>query len=242
MIYATLEALLFGGLLELRASYPAERWWTVPAIAINCVAVYLSLTRILWLACLLVLGLHLIWRRSKWIWALPVLPVIAVLFAPGPVRDRIAQSFQPGYYSNAERLQMWRVGWKMIQEKPLTGVGPGRVQELYKKYLAPEEPVPAYHGHLHNNALQLAAQFGLPILGAALVFLAALLRDLLHAYRCASDHESRFLCRSALLGITGYVAVGMMEYTYGHALGLILLCFVALAPLISARAGQELAT
>jgi O-antigen ligase len=112
------------------------------------------------------------------------------------------------------------------------GVGPGRVEGLYTSYLEKDEPVPAYRGHLHDNALQLAAQFGLPVLGAAILWLAFLFRDLMQAWRTAQSRECRFLLRSAFLGITGYLIAGVTEYTYGHALGLILFCFVAISPLI----------
>jgi hypothetical protein len=53
MVYATVEVLVFGALLEFSAAYPEERRWLTPALAINCLAVLLSLTRSLWLAGLL---------------------------------------------------------------------------------------------------------------------------------------------------------------------------------------------
>jgi O-antigen ligase len=240
MVYSTVEVLVFGALLEFRAAYPEERRWATPALAVNCVAILLSLTRSLWLGCLVLLGLHVIYRRSKrayakWTWAVAAALVLLILLALRPIRNRIVESVQPDYYSNAERLQMWRVGWKMIREQPVFGVGPGRVEELYARYLSPGEPVPAYHGHLHNNGLQLAAQFGIPVLGAAVLCLSVLLKDLMQSYQRAPDHDARFLCRSGLLGVAGFLTVGMMDYTYGHSLGLILLGFVALAPLTPAR-------
>ena len=167
MIYSTVEVLVFGALLEFGSNYPAHRRWTMPALAIHVVAIGMSLTRALWLACFLLLSAHLILRRSKGIWALVLAPATAFLLAPGPFRTRISESLQRDYYSNAERAQMWEVGWRMIRERPFTGVGAGRVAQLYTSYLSPGAPVPAYHGHLHNNALQLAAQFGLPVLLAA---------------------------------------------------------------------------
>lgn len=233
MIYATLEVLVFGALLEFRASYPEERRWSSPALAAHCVAIVLSLTRMLWIGALLLFGLHLVWRRSKAVWLILAIPALIFLMAPGPVRDRVTQSFQPDYYSNAERVQMWRVGWRMIREQPVFGVGPGQVDKLYLQYLSPADPVPAYHGHLHNNALQLAAQFGIPILIAAILCLAVLFRDLFVACRRAHDRESLFLCNASLLGTIGFLVAGMTDYTYGHSLGLILLSFVALSPLLN---------
>jgi O-antigen ligase len=126
---------------------------------------------------------------------------------------------------------MLRVGWKMIRQNPLTGVGAGRIDELYTKYLSPSDPVPAYHGHLHNNLVQLAAEFGLPVTIAALFFVVVLFRDLRARCRLAIDREQQFLCRTSLLGLMGFAVAGLFDYTYGHSLGLILLFFVVLSPL-----------
>ena len=134
---------------------------------------------------------------------------------------------------------MWEVGWRMIRERPFTGVGAGRVAQLYTSYLSPGAPVPAYHGHLHNNALQLAAQFGLPVLLAALCCCAVLLRDLAQRCRQADGRDSRFVCRAALMGAAGFLLTGMTDYTYGHALGLILSSFVVLSPLLRPGAGPH---
>ena len=125
---------------------------------------------------------------------------------------------------------MWRVGWSMIREHPVFGVGPGRVEELYTQYLPPGEPVPAYHGHLHNNAIELAAEFGLVTLGAAILFVAIIVRDLARCLRRAQTDDERLLCRAGLLALTGFLIVGLMDYTYGHSLGLILLSFATLSP------------
>jgi hypothetical protein len=77
----------------------------------------------------------------------------------------------------------------------------------------------------------LAAEFGLPVVGAAFLFTAILVVDLRRQCRIAFDRDQEFLCRTALLGLAGFVAAGMFDYTYGHSLGLILLAFVVLSPL-----------
>jgi O-antigen ligase len=149
------------------------------------------------------------------------------------VRFRLTGALRPAYYSNAERLQMLGVGAKMVRDRPLTGIGPGRVDGLYTSYLSAEDPIPAYHGHLHNNLFQLAAEFGLPVVVAAGLFVVVLVKHVREKLRTAPDREAQFLCRAALLGLAGFLAAGMFEYTYGHSLGLILLSFTTLAPLIS---------
>jgi putative inorganic carbon (hco3(-)) transporter len=196
------------------------------------VAVLLSLTRMAWLTCMLMLAVDLVWRRSKWIWAIPALPLALYMLAPGAVRLRVTESIKPTYYSNSERVQMLKVGWRMVRAHPLLGVGPGRVESTYTSYLLPDEPVPAYHGHLHNNAAQIAAQFGIPVAIAALLFVMVLFRDLLRALKEAVDRDDRFIARAALLALGGFIVAGFFEYTYGHSLGLILLSFAAMSPLL----------
>ncbi len=240
MVYGTVEILVVASLLSFWSLYPEERsrWW--PVVAINGAAIIVSLTRMAWITCLLMLGVELIWRRSKWIWGLPVLPMILFFLVPLPVRERITQSIRPSYYSNLERIEMLRVGWKMIEEHPLVGVGPGRIDKLYTSYLSPQDPVPAYHGHLHNNTVELAAEFGIPVVLAAFLFVAALYRDLLKASRSARGREEVFASRTAILALTGYLGAGLFEYTYGHSLGLILLSFAALCPLIPSASREAL--
>ncbi len=232
MVFGTVEILVVAGFLGFWSLYPEEhrRWW--PVALINGLAILFSLTRMAWITCFLLLVVELAWRRSKWLWVLPLVPLGLYVIAPGPVRLRLNESLRPDFYSNAERVQMLRVGWKMIKERPLTGVGPGRVEALYRSYLTSGEPVPAYHGHLHNNAIQLAAEFGIPVALAAMLTLGVLFLDLAKASRAAISREAKFTCRAGLLGLFGFVISGMFDYTYGHSLGLILLGFVVLSPLL----------
>jgi lipopolysaccharide/colanic/teichoic acid biosynthesis glycosyltransferase/O-antigen ligase len=238
MVYATVEILVFAALLQLWHFYPEDRWWLFPVCIIHSVAIIFSLTRMLWICCLLVLAAHFVWTKSRWVWAVPAIPILIFFLAPSAVRSRVTDSAQPEYYSNAERLQMLHVGWQMIREKPWTGVGPGRVDALYTNYLSSGDPIPAYHGHLHNNLVQLGAQFGLPVVAAALVFFAVLLRDLRKRYKVASDRNEEFLCRTSLLSVAGFVVAGIFDYTYGHSLGLTLLTFAVLSPLAGSPAVQ----
>ena len=231
MVYGTVEIVVFAGLLEQWHFFPEKRPWLWAVFAINAIAMVLSMTRMVWICALLLLGVHLARRRSRWLWAVPAIPCVLFLLAPTPIRARVRDSMDPDYYSNAERLQMMRVGLKMVRENPLFGLGPGRVDGMYATYLAPGDPLPAYHGHLHNNIVQLAAECGLPVVGAAVVFIMILVRDLKERSRNALDRDQEFLCRAALLALFGFVAAGMCDYTYGHSLGLSLLSFAVLSPL-----------
>lgn len=235
MVYSSVELTVFAGLLSFWAFYPHERkrWW--PVFALNLAAIALSLTRSLWFVCWLLMGIELVRRRSKWLWLLAALPLLLYLAAPGAIRARIRGSLDPNFYPNQERIEMLRVGWRMIKKHPVTGVGPGRAGELYLQYLKPHAPIPRYHGHLHNNLVQIAATFGLPVALAAILLVLALYRDLFAAFRAARVQEDKFCCLTSLLAFTGFLLAGFFDYNYGHSLGLILLSFAVLSPLLSRR-------
>jgi O-antigen ligase len=232
MVYATVEIVVVAGLIAFWSAYPRQRfrWW--PIVAVHAIALVLSLTRMAWITCLLLVAINLIWRRSKWIWALPLFPVLLYIVAPESVQTRVLKISDLTYYSNSERLQMLAVGWKMVSEYPLTGVGPGRVDSLYESYLEQGDPVPSWHGHLHNNLMQTAAQFGIPVTLAAMVFVAVALRDLIKARKCVTGPDGRFLTETALLSMIGFLFAGMFEYTWGHSLGLIMIAFAFVPALI----------
>jgi O-antigen ligase len=231
MVYGTVEIVVVAGLIGFWSAYATQRRRLGLLVAINAVAIVLSLTRMTWLTCLLLLAIALWWRRSKWILALPAIPLALYLVAPEAVRSRAAKFVDFSYYSNAERFQMLKVGWRMLQDHPFTGVGPGRVDQLYESYLESGDPVPAYHGHLHNNLAQIAAQFGFPGGLAALAFAVCAFLDLLRAKRAAANPDTRFLTDTALLAFIGFVFAGLFEYTYGHSLGLIMIAFAVLPAL-----------
>jgi O-antigen ligase len=158
---------------------------------------------------------------------------VALYFvAPGAIGSRLRDSVRTDYYSKFERVQMLRVGWSMIKQHPIAGVGAGQIEKQYTRYLAPHDPIPAYHGHLHNNLVQVAAESGLPVASAALLLCVILFVDIGRAFRAAATLENQFSSLAALLALSGFLVAGFFDYTYGHSLGLILLAFAVIPALL----------
>ena len=235
MVYATVEITVVAALIAFWSAFPGQhrRWW--PVALVHVVAVILSLTRMAWITCLLLLAINLVWRRSRWIWVLPVIPFLFYFAAPESIRSRLSKTADLTYYSNSERLQMLSVGWRMVSDHPLTGIGPGRVEGLYESYLKDGEAIPKYHGHLHNNVTQIAAQFGILVLLAAGAFVIVAFRDLIQARKKATGPDGRFLTETALLSLVGFIFAGLFEYTWGHSLGLIMITFAFVPALIPSK-------
>ncbi|HYM10609.1 MAG TPA: O-antigen ligase family protein, partial [Bryobacterales bacterium] len=143
-----------------------------------------SFTRSIWLATAAA-ATYLVWQwRKKLLLAAPLVVAAALAAGPGAFQRRVESIFgASGDRSIAARKIMWRTGWRMIEARPLVGVGPGRVGAEFRHFLPPDvDGLPAaYYGHLHNLYIQYAAERGTPALAAALWMLALILRDHLRA-------------------------------------------------------------
>ncbi len=101
---------------------------------------------------------------------------------PESIRERLGQTTegvglegeqQSLDRSSAYRLILWRAAFRMIRERPLTGVGLGQFSSVVGQYtevtLSKEDPNDA-----HNAFILIAAEMGLPALATALTLLLAL--------------------------------------------------------------------
>jgi len=102
---------------------------------------------------------------------------------PSSIRERLGQTTEGGAgldgerqsldKSSAYRLILWKAAFRMIRERPLTGVGLGQFSSVVPYYtevtLSKEDPNDA-----HNAFILIAAEMGLPALTAAVVLLAVL--------------------------------------------------------------------
>ncbi len=145
------------------------------------VALAVTYTRNAWLGfaagCVLLLAL----LRPR---VTPIFLLMLVLggaFAPGELRGRLLSSFDPGHVHNRQRVLMWKTGWRMLSENPLTGVGDRNLAELYQSYHEGEDV--EVKGHLHSNYVMFGALWGWPGLILTLAFLFALFSRLWQRWR-----------------------------------------------------------
>ena len=106
----------------------------------------------------------------------------------------------------------------MIADHPLLGVGPGEVRTWYQHYRRPEAVRPST-GHLHNSAIQIAAERGLPALIAWMWLWVVFFRE---GWRILgrTDRESpmrRALVCASLAGAAGFLVAGLFEHNFGDA-------------------------
>jgi O-antigen ligase len=202
------------------------RLWPALVLPALVVALALTLTRSAWVGACAGLAVLFILRDLRLLALLPVVAALFVAFAPATVTNRVYSMFNLNDPSNRDRLAMMRSGSQMIQDDPLTGVGPNMVGALYTQYRDPMA-VNAMNPHLHNVPLQIAAERGLPALAAWLWFLVVLVRDLWRLSR-RSAHPS--LARAGLAAVVSMLGAGLFEYNFGDSEFLMLLLVLVTLP------------
>jgi O-antigen ligase len=225
------ERLFVAGLAAVGAWMALSRGpWPGPAtgttIALTLVpvaswALVVSRTRNAWLGALVGLAVVAILRAPKLLWGLAAAVGIVLVLRPAPVVGRLTV-VDP---SSVDRYYMWQAGIDMIRDKPVFGQGPGRILAVYPEYRWPQAPN-ALQPHLHDNALQIAAERGLPCLAWWLWFVAAAMGDAWREVRGGGGWPAV----AALAFLAAFMAAGLFEYNFGDSEILMFTLLVAALP------------
>ncbi|MFV2071910.1 MAG: O-antigen ligase family protein [Thermoanaerobaculales bacterium] len=188
--------------------------WTAPATLLGAGTLALSLTRGAWVGFAVAIALMAVLSSSRILLLVPLAAVILLLAMPRAVVERAVSIVDLDQPSVQERVFMLRAGIRMVRDHPILGVGPGMVQPAYANYR--ETEAPARVPHLHNNAMQIAAERGLVGLAA---YLGILLVFAVHVWRALRlpNQVSRPAIIGCLLAVVGVTVAGVFEYNWGDA-------------------------
>jgi O-antigen ligase len=223
-IYMTFGGVLFLGVLfflAYLANVPWRRaWWMLPSAAVTVAALAFTYSRNAWLGLAAgALGLVLTARRTLPIFAVvAAVLVVGAMAMPGQIAERARSVVNLEDQTLRDRVAMWRAGLSMVAEHPLLGVGPGEVRTWYQHYRRPEA-IRQSTGHLHNSPIQVAAERGLPALGAWLWFWIVFFREgwrILGRVGRESPVRRALVCAS-LAGVAGFLVAGLFEHNFGDA-------------------------
>jgi O-antigen ligase len=190
------------------------------ALPLGSLALLLSQTRNAWLGALAGLATVAVLRAPRTLWLLAGAMLAVLVARPATVMNRLTLEDD----SSRDRYYMWQAGIDMVLDKPVFGQGPGMILATYPTYRWSEAPNPRAP-HLHDNALQIAAERGLPCLVFWLWWVAAAMAD---AWR-----EARRGAPSAVGALGVLVAVmvaGLFEYNFGDSEVLMFVLLVASLP------------
>ena len=203
-----------------------DRTWSALVMPALLVALALTLTRSAWVGTCVGLSLLLVLKDFRLLAALPVLAALFFGFAPPQVTDRLYSTFDLQDPTNRDRLAMARTGVRIIQDYPLTGVGPNMVQEVYVDY-RDANAVQITNPHLHNVPMQIAAERGLPALALWLWFV---LSVVVSSFRRLQTTTYKSLPAGGLAALAAMLAAGLFEYNFGDSEFLMMLLVIITLP------------
>ncbi len=202
------------------------------ALVASSWALVISRTRSAWLGALAGLAIVAILRAPRTLWLLGAALALLAAVRPQTVMDRLTVTDA----SSVDRYYMWQAGIDMIRDKPVFGQGPGTILSRYPLYRWPQAPN-TQAPHLHDNALQIAAERGLPCLGFWIWWVASVLGDSWREWRKAGS-RGRWAAGASLAIVAAMMVAGLFEYNFGDSEVLLFVLAMAALPYAVRRERQ----
>lgn len=207
------------------------RSWPALVMPALVVALVVTFTRNAWVGVLAGTALLFALRDFRLLALLPVAVALVFAFAPERLTDRMVSMFDLRDPSNRDRLAMTRTAGAIIRDRPLTGVGPNMIPQVYARY-RDKDAFNETSLHLHNVPLQIAAERGLPALAAWLWFVAAAAITLLKQFRRGIEAP---LAAGGLAALAAMLTAGLFEHNFGDSEFLMLFLVIITLPCAAAR-------
>jgi len=207
-----------------------HRAWAALVLPALLLALGFTFTRSAWVGACVGIGILSLMRDFRLLGLLPIALGAFLIVAPSNLTTRLYSTFSLKDPSNVDRVAMMKSGWRIIEDDPLTGVGPNMIIQVYPHY-RDKTAVNQLNPHLHNVPLQIAAERGIPALLVWLWFIVTLARDFFK--RRTSAFPS--LSNAGLAAIGAMLAAGLFEYNFGDSEFLMLFLVLVTLPYAAER-------
>ena len=138
---------------------PMQRWVCV-SIGIISLCLFLTLTRQAWFGFLTGSSFLIFYWRKKILLLLPVIVLIVYIASPLTAQKRIQDMFSGEDVTFGMRVTLWKGGWEVFKDYPLTGCGFKCMDLIYSQYPDPTGVIQHLRG-MHNNFMQLLMDTGI---------------------------------------------------------------------------------
>jgi len=118
--------------------------------------------------------------------------------------------------SNLERINRWRSAYRMYEERPVFGWGPGTYQFVYAPFQRSEDyTIITTHfgdlGNAHSEYIGPLSESGLPGMLSFIALALAVLATGVKLYKKAPDREMRLIALGLTLGFITYLTHGLLN-------------------------------
>lgn len=118
--------------------------------------------------------------------------------------------------SNLERVNRWVCAYRMFEDKPILGFGPGTYQFVYDRYQTPEfmtriSTHKGDRGNAHSEYLTYLSELGLPGLVVFILIVLSVLNLGVRLYHYSFSVEERNMIIIAILGLVTFFVHGLFN-------------------------------
>jgi putative inorganic carbon (hco3(-)) transporter len=118
--------------------------------------------------------------------------------------------------SNLERINRWRAAFRMFEERPIMGWGPGTYQFVYAPFQRSEDyTIITTHfgdmGNAHSEYIGPLAESGMPGMLAFLCLALAVIATGVRLYKKAATRELKLMALGITLGLITYLTHGLLN-------------------------------
>ena len=214
--------MTFSGLLMLAGTTalswvmfqkPTQRWvWASIGIIVSCLL--LTLTRQSWFGFLAALVFLILFWRKKVLLLLPIILLITYTVSPLSTQKRINDMFSGEDKTFGMRVALWKGGWEIFKDYPLTGCGFRCIDLVNSQYPDPTGYVARYRG-MHNNLIQVAVDTGILGLTAWLGIWLCFFRFIYQkAIALEKEDPERWVTLGSSAAILAFLAAGFFETNF----------------------------
>tara|TARA_B100000686_G_C16756208_1_gene955651 strand:- start:716 stop:1888 length:1173 start_codon:yes stop_codon:yes gene_type:complete len=201
------------------------------AVSLFVICLLLTLTRQAWLGLIAGAGFLIFKRNKNWLLVIPVFFLLVILFSSGAVKDRLWSMVNFKDRTFLIRLDLWKGGWEIFKDHPITGCGFKCVDRVYSHYPEHARVLQRYKG-MHNNIVQIAVDTGLIGLIAWLSIWIKYFFVLHRRSKSLKNLEEDRWIQFGSIGITiGFFSGGLFEVNFYDSEVVMLLYFLMAMPL-----------
>ena len=198
--------LMLVGLLALGRSlfHKPKEYWVLGSTGIIGLGLLLSFARQAWLGYFIGAAFLLFLWNKKYLLVLPLLLAGLLLFAPDRVTDRILSFNNLQDTALQARVSLWKGGWEIFKDHPITGCGYKCVDSIHSQYPDPSGWIAHYRG-MHSNIFQLLIDTGIIGLGLWVSIWVAYFMEIFQRWRTLTEDASQNNSRGILMGASAVI-------------------------------------
>lgn len=187
-----------------------QKVFLVMVLCILTACLILTFSRGAWLGLAVSAFIFALIKEPRLLVLFIILTIVAPMFLPSVVMNRIASIGSLQDSSNAYRITIWIAALRMIKDYWLTGVGLGLTafSRVYRDYMIAGAPAV----HAHNLYLEICLELG--VLGLLALFW-MVFRGFSQALTCiAGNNRASYIIAGITAAIVGHLFHGLFDYVW----------------------------